>query len=148
MQNVLMAPSSSLTTWLCSQVMSGNPSMIVVFDSTAISSISSSSTCPKSRSITYRGISRAYSRSDRDGSRIRANDHGVGDRDDLRDREVGRGSVRADGLGARGLVEADRADGAILLTEDVGADPADLVGALVTLDRGPRGSCLEVLRGG
>src|SRR3954470_24702065 len=79
------------------------------------------------------------------GLRVRPDDDRVGDRDDLVDREVGARGVLADGLGARGLVDADGADRAAAFVEDVGADPADVVGHLVVADLGrPARGLLEL----
>src|SRR5207302_646388 len=44
--------------------------------------------------------------------------------------------VRADRLGARGLVDADGADGPVPLGEDVAADPPDVVGDPLAFLRG------------
>src|SRR3954471_495079 len=100
-----------------------------------------------------RGLRRGWRRRPRDrsglgGLRIRPDDDRVGDRDDLVDREVGARGVLADGLGARGLVDADGADRPAALVEDVGPDPADVVGHLDVADLGrPPGGLLEVRAG-
>src|SRR3954470_1232924 len=79
------------------------------------------------------------------GLRVRPDDDRVGDRDDLVDREAGARGVLADGLRARGLVDADGADRAAALVEDVGADPADVVGHLLVADLGrPARGLLEL----
>src|SRR3954454_9256728 len=70
------------------------------------------------------------------GLRVRPDDDRVGDRDDLVDRKAGARGVLADRLRARGLVDADGADRAAALVEDVGADPADVVGHLDVADLG------------
>src|SRR4029079_18162259 len=71
-------------------------------------------------------------------------DHGVGDRDDLVDGEVRRGGVAADRLGAVGLVDAERAELAALLREDVAADPADAGAVLVAFLGRACGGRLEI----
>src|SRR3954465_14230413 len=79
------------------------------------------------------------------GLRVRPDDDRVGDRDDLVDREAGARGVLADRLRARGLVDADGADRAAALVEDVGADPADVVGHLLVADLGrPARGLLEL----
>ena len=74
-----------------------------------------------------------------------ADDHGVGDRDDLVDRQIGARRVLADRLGAGRLVDAHRADRAVALVEHVAADPADVVGHVLVADlRRSRGSLFQV----
>src|SRR3954451_20427798 len=70
------------------------------------------------------------------GLRVRPDDDRVGDRDELVDPEAGGRGVLAGSLRARGLVDADGADRAAALVEDVGADPADVVGHLDVADLG------------
>jgi hypothetical protein len=82
------------------------------------------------------------------GGRVRPDDHGVGDRDDLVHRQVGEAGVLADRLGARGLVDADRAHAAGALREHVAADPAHVVGHVLVPDaRRAPGGLLELLAG-
>ena len=57
-----------------------------------------------------------------------------------------RARVRADRLGARGLVDADGADGAVALAEHVAADPADVVGHSLALGGRARGRLGEIAR--
>src|ERR1700753_4496446 len=69
-------------------------------------------------------------------------DHGVGDRDDLVDGKLSASGVLMDRLGARRLIDADRADRAGALVEDIAADPADVLGHLLVADLGRAGGRL------
>src|SRR5215218_9184185 len=62
------------------------------------------------------------------GLGIRPHDDGVSDRDDLVDRQISDLGVLADRLRTARLVDADRADGPVLLAEGVASDPADVLG--------------------
>ena len=66
---------------------------------------------------------------------VRADDDRVGDRHDLVDRQAGGDRVGADRLGAVALVDAEGAELAALLGDDVAADPADAGAGLVALER-------------
>src|ERR671919_104174 len=82
---------------------------------------------------------------DRGRNGIGRDDDCVRDLDDLVHRELGALRMGANRLGAGGLVDADRADAAVELVEDVAADPGDLVGRLVALGLGACGRLLEIL---
>src|SRR3954451_1879000 len=78
--------------------------------------------------------------------RVGTDDHGVGHGDDLVDGKVGELRVLANRLGARRLVDADGADRAGALLEDVAADPLDVVGHVVVGDLlRARGGLAELL---
>src|SRR4051812_7343746 len=83
----------------------------------------------------------------RGGLRVGTHEHGVGDFDDLVGGEIGPLGVFADRLGARGLVDADGADGAAALVEDVAANPADVVRHLLVANLGRPPSGLLKLGG-
>ena len=78
---------------------------------------------------------------------VGAHDHGVGDGDDLVDRQTGALGMRPDRLRARRLVDADGAEAAVALAQHVAADPADVVGRPVALGGRAGGRLLEVARG-
>src|SRR3954454_10909790 len=63
--------------------------------------------------------------------RVRADDHRVGDGDDLVDGQVREARVLANRLGAACLVDAYGSDRSGALVEDVAANPADVVGHLL-----------------
>src|SRR5215212_1066782 len=80
--------------------------------------------------------------------RIRPHDDRVGDRHDLVGGHPDAGRVGADRLRAARLVDADRAERAVLLVEDVRADPADVGRHLLVADLlRARRSLLELLQG-
>src|SRR5918992_3020310 len=77
--------------------------------------------------------------------RIGPDDHGVGDRDYLVDRQPGQITVLADRLLAGRLVDADRADRAAVFIEDVAANPAHVVGHLLAGPGRALGRLLQLL---
>src|SRR5215218_790742 len=80
------------------------------------------------------------------GDRVLADDDGVGDFGDLVGRHAGVAGVAADRLRAHGLVDAGRPQLAVLLLDDITANPTHLVAHLFPLGRGFRGGRLQ--RGG
>src|SRR6185312_7190589 len=75
--------------------------------------------------------------------RVLADDDRVGDLGDLVGRHAGVAGVTADRLRAHGLIDAGRPQLAVLLLDDVAADPAHLVAHLLSLGRGFRGGRLQ-----
>src|SRR4051794_33896792 len=86
--------------------------------------------------------------SDRGRDRVGANHDRVDDRRDLVGRQVRALGVVPDRLGARRLVDADGAELAVALVDDVAADPADVTGHLLVTDAlGAGGGLLQGLGG-
>src|SRR5688572_2142742 len=87
----------------------------------------------------------APGRSEPDLAGVRANDHGVEDRIDLVGREIGALRVLADRGDVDCLVDADGPDPAIILLDDIAADPSHPVRHLFIADLGrARGGLFEI----